>query len=189
MTKYDLLVKSGKKLFNVDDLVAIWSETDRRDALESIKGYVNRGKVFSLYKGIYSLEEDYNTLQLGQKLFTPSYISYYSALTIHGIIFQKYQDTHLFAETSKKILIDSNNYIYHKVKIDILLNRTGLVINNHYTIASKERAICDSLYINKGIAFDNLRDIDIDKLSSISKIYKNKRLERDVKKLIVQIKE
>ena len=182
-TKYDLLIQANKNIFNVDDLVAIWQSAKRRDALESIKGYIQRGKIFNLYKGIYSLREDFDYFELAQKLFTPSYISYYSALALHGIIFQKYSDIHLYALDSKTIKINEQKFIYHKVKKNILYNQRGLLREKNYIIASPERAICDSLYLNKNIAFDNLRNLDIKKILDISKIYQNKRLEKNIEKL------
>lgn len=187
MTRYDQLVKSGFNVFNVDDLVAIWSMSDRRDALESIKGYVKRGKIISVFKGIYALEKDYSKFELGQKLFTPAYVSYYSALAFHGIIFQQYEDIHLFAVNSKLLIIDDQKYIYHKVKNEVLNNDTDILNENHYAIASAERAICDSLYLNRTIAFDNLRGVDTQKLERISKIYNNKRLITDIQNLIKHI--
>lgn len=182
-TKYDLLIQTNKNIFNVDDLVAIWQSSKRRDALESIKGYIQRGKVFNLYKGIYSLRKDIDNFELAQKLYTPSYISYYSALALHGIIFQKYSDIHLCALNSKTIKINEQKFIYHKVKKSILYNRRGFLSEENYIIASPERAICDSLYLNKNITFDNLRNLDRKKILDISKFYQNKRLEKNIEKL------
>ena len=184
-TKYDLLIQTNKNIFNVDDLVAIWQSAKRRDALESVKGYIRRGKIFNLYKGIYSLRKDFDNFELAQKLFTPSYISYYSALALHGIIFQKYSDIHLCALDSKVIEINKRKFIYHKIKKSILYNQRGFSNEKNYLIASPERAICDSLYLNKNITFDNLRNLEREKMIAISKIYQNKRLERDIEELFL----
>ena len=184
-TKYDLLIQTNKNIFNVDDLVAIWQSAKRRDALESVKGYIRRGKIFNLYKGIYSLRKDFDYFELAQKLFTPSYISYYSALALHGIIFQKYSDIHLCALDSKVIEINERKFIYHKIKKSILYNQRGLSNEKNYLIASPERAICDSLYLNKNSTFDNLRNLEREKMIAISKIYQNKRLERDIEELFL----
>ena len=71
---------------------------------------------------------------------------------------------------------------------EILHVQDGIINLENYTIATPERAICDSLNLNKTIAFDNLRNVNSEKLESISKIYNNKRLEADVKKIIKQNK-
>jgi predicted transcriptional regulator of viral defense system len=186
MTKYEKLLKSNKNILNIDDFMAIWQESDRRLVLESIKGYAKRGKLINLFKGIYSLKSEYNPFELGQKLFTPSYISYYTALAYNGVIFQKYDDIHLFATNSKRITVNKNTYIYHKININILLNAKGIVNIDNFSIASPERSICDSLYINKDVAFDNLNNIDRNELISISKIY-TKRVQNDVINLVKNI--
>jgi hypothetical protein len=49
-------------------------------------------------------------------------------------------------------------------------------------IASAERAICDRLYLTSNYYFDNLENIDFEKLEEISQIY-NKRVVKQVKKL------
>lgn len=183
MTRYEMLLKSGCGVFNVDDLMVIWKTSTRRETLESIKGYINRKKVYNVYKGIYTSQENYNKLELAQKLVTPSYITYYTALAANGVIFQQYKDIHLFAKNSKKITVNGQNYIYHKVKTQVLMSSLGLKIVDNYTLAGVERSLCDSLYINKNMAFDNLRSINVNTLSDISKIYRNKRLENDVLKM------
>ena len=53
----------------------------------------------------------------------------------------------------------------------------------NYMIASKERAICDRLYLSKNYYFDNLENVNLEKLEIISEIY-NKRVILDIKKLI-----
>lgn len=188
MTRLEILQKTGFNIFTTDDLMVLWDVTNRRDVIESIKDYIRRERMYSIKRGIYSLDKDYDVNELAQKLLSPSYISYYSALAIHGIIFQKYSEIHCFALYSKDFNINDQKFIYHKINEDVLSIQEGIISEGKYTIASAERAICDSLYLNKTIAFDNLRNIDIEKLEKISRIYSNKRLEKDIKKLIKQIK-
>jgi predicted transcriptional regulator of viral defense system len=188
MTKYNLLLKSNKNVFTVDDLVLLWSSEDRRKALESVKGYIRAGKLFSVHKGVYSLDEEYSRFELAQKLYTPSYISYLTALAFHGIVFQYYEDIHLFAENSKNIEVGNEKYIFHKAKDRVLYNDKGIIQIDNYNIASPERAVCDSLYLNPNIGFDNLEQIDENKLTQISMIYENKLLIKRVSKLIENLR-
>jgi len=64
------------------------------------------------------------------------------------------------------------------------LNQLGLEHKKRYTIASVERAICDRIYLSKNYYFDDLSDIDFEKLEEISKIYNNKRVILEVNKLM-----
>jgi hypothetical protein len=49
-------------------------------------------------------------------------------------------------------------------------------------IASLERAICDRIYISPNYYFDNLSDVNWDKLEEIAQIY-NKRVIKEIKLL------
>lgn len=188
MTRLEILLKSKQNIFTTDDLMVLWKVSNRREIIESVKDYVRRQRLFPLRRGIYLLTREYNKNELAQKLISPSYISYYTALAIHGIIFQKYSEIHSFSPYSKTFVIDEQKYVFHMMSQEILHIQDGIMNFENYTIATPERAICDSLNLNKTIAFDNLRNVNIEKLESVSKIYKNKRLEADVKKLIDQIK-
>lgn len=186
MTRLEILQKTESNIFTTSDLMVLWSVSDRRDAIESVKDYIRRERMFSIKRGIYSLAKQYDVRELAQKLISPSYLSYYTALSVHGIIFQKYSEIHAFALYSKTIVINDQKFIYHKISNQILHIQEGIIVEKGYTIASSERAICDSLYLNKTLGFDNLRNIDVEKLVKISKIYENKRLENDIKKLVKQ---
>jgi hypothetical protein len=48
------------------------------------------------------------------------------------------------------------------------------------SIATKERAFLDTLYINSDYQFDNLRSVNWEKVFEILPIYFNKRLEKEV---------
>jgi len=188
MTRLEKLQKTNLNIFTTDDLVILWEVENRREAIESVKDYTRRGRMFSIKKGVYSLTKEYDIKELSQKLITPSYISYYTALGIHGIIFQKYSEIHCMASYSKTFDIKEQKFIYHKTTQEILHSQKGILIEANYTIANPERAVCDSLYLNSNSAFDNLRNVSIEKLQEVAKIYKNKRLEKDIEKLIQYIK-
>lgn len=184
MTKYEILLKSGLTVFSINDLMTLWTASSRRAVLESVKGYLKRGKLFRIYQGIYSLSTDYDQLELPQKIFPPCYISYYSALAWHGIIFQYYSDIHLFASNAKVVQLGKQRFVFHQVKPVVLFNQLGVESVDNYLMASRERAICDSLYLSSNLAFDNLNGVDWSKLKEIAQIYNNKRLLKDIKQLI-----
>ena len=52
---------------------------------------------------------------------------------------------------------------------------------DYYSIASKERAFLDVVYLNKDYHFDNLANLNWDKVFEILPIYHNKRLDKKVK--------
>ena len=184
MTILEILHKSGRNVFTTDDLVVMWDVSDRRDIIESIKDYIRRNRLYSPHRGVYTLNKEYESYELAQKLILPSYISYYTALARHGLIFQQYKEIHSFASYTKTITVDDQTYVYHKCKDVVLMNGIGIVQESNYSIASAERAVCDSLYLNRRAGFDNISNINSETLRKLARIYKNQRLQNDIDDLI-----
>lgn len=67
-----------------------------------------------------------------------------------------------------------------KIKDNILTNSAGIEQSDYYSIASKERAFLDVLYLNKGYHFDNLAPLDFNKVFELLPIYNNKRMSKKV---------
>ncbi len=181
------LILSGKKVFTIEDLAVIWEITERKRLINRIKYYLKNKRLISIHKGVYVYDKNYTPEDVAQKLFPMSYISLYTTSQMHGLTFQYYSTIYSISLKSKKYDTGGIIYIYHKVKESIFYNTLGLTNNGRYTFASKERTICDMLYVFPKISFDNLREIDIEKLKEISKIYNNKRLENSVKNIILNI--
>lgn len=177
------LALSGKKVFTTQDLAVIWQIPERRRLIENIKYYLREKRLTSIYKGVYAYGEDYTPLDIAQKLVPLSYVSLYTTSQMHGLTFQYYKTIYSVSLKSKKYKIGGQEYIYHRVKESIFYNSLGLIQNSRYTIAGKERTITDSLYVFPGLAFDNLHNVDKGKLLILSKIYNNKRLEKEIGKL------
>jgi len=188
LTKIEKLYKSDLNVFNIEDLAILWNISNRRQLLESIKYYLRKGRLKALKRGVYITEKEYSEFELAQKLYTPSYISLYTALGFHGIIFQYYKDIYSLSLINKEFLINNRNYIYKSVKSDIFWNSKGIIDKNNFKIASPERAICDSIYLNIESGIDNFNSININKLTQISRIYKSKILTKKINKLINIIK-
>ncbi len=135
------------------------------------------------YKGIYTLA-NYDIFELASKIKKNSYVSFETVLRKEWIVFQEYWET-IFLATDNTIEKSAVWYTFKciKIKDDILYNPLGIIKKNWYSIATPERAICDRIYSSKNYYFDNLADIDKEKLQEISQIY-NKRVILEVKKLI-----
>lgn len=187
ITNIEKLVSSGKKVFTIEDLAVMWQISERRRLIERIKYYLREKRLMHISKGVYAYGTDYTPMDVAQKLVPMSYISLYTTSQMHGLTFQYYETVYSIALKSKTYNINNKNYIYHKVKETIFYSQLGLVNNGRYTIADKERTICDCLYVYPGFYFDNLLGVNARKLSELSKLYGNKRLEREIKMLIKNI--
>jgi predicted transcriptional regulator of viral defense system len=187
ITSVERLATSGKKVFTIEDLAVLWQISERRKLIERIKYYLRKNRLIHISKGVYAYGQDYTTFDIAQKLVPLSYISLYTASQMHGLTFQYYETIYAISLRSKKYTIKDQQYIYHKVKEPIFYSQLGLIDNGNYIMADKERTICDCLYVFPGFYFDNLLSVDTEKLSLISKIYGNKRLEKEVSMLIKDI--
>ena len=184
VTKFESLILSQKNIFSLQDINAVWKIASRKKLLELIKYYIRTKRLMPLRRGLYAINTNFSELEIAQKLIPLSYISLYTALGIHGINFQYYQVIHSIAIASKKITSKNCNFIFHQIKTDIFYNATGLINEGHYTIASPERAICDTLYLYPQASFDNLSAISKNRLKKVIHIYENKRLLKSIHKLI-----
>ena len=182
--KLEILLTKTRTVFDIQDLAEAWGYLDYKKVKELARYYASKQKLFRVAHGLYSTTDTPDILEVAQKLQTPSYITYHTALSIHGINFQFYSSIHCFSKRKKEVGVLNQKIIYHQVKSQILFNPLGIEQKDNYNLASKERAICDSLYISPSIAFDNLKGTNPDKLLEISKIYGNKRVVRDVQRLL-----
>jgi predicted transcriptional regulator of viral defense system len=185
-TSIEKLIISDKPVFTIDDLAVIWQKPDRRQLVELVKYYVGQGRIAPIYKGIYAYGE-HTMLDIAQKLMPLSYLSLYTTAQMHGLTFQNYTTIFSMALFSKKYHLNGQAFEYHKVKEQIFYNPLGLECDGKNTIAGKERTIGDLMYVYPNIAFDNLSNVDTVLLSKIAGIYGNKRVERDIAKLIIEI--
>lgn len=183
LRKIETLLASPARVFTVGDLAVAWRVPDEVSLYSNIHYYIRTGRLRSVYKGVYALG-DYTAVELGQKLVTPSYVSFYTALAAHGIVFQHYEEIHLMARISKRMTVDGIPFVYHALKGPIFFDQTGIEDRGTYMMAGPERAMCDSLYLVPGLGFDSLLGVDMERLKKTAQLYQNKRLTRDIARLI-----
>lgn len=172
------LYKADNTVFTAKDIALIWQETNLNTLKSKIHYYVKRGSLQKIRRGIYSKDSNYNRYELGTKIYTPSYISLETVLQNEGVIFQNYQSIFVISYLSREIHCDNQNYVLRKLKDDILMEKMGIEVRNNYSIATKERAFLDAIYLYQDYSFDNLGSINWDLCFEISNIYSNKSLLR-----------
>ena len=187
MNKILVLNKTNKKIFSTQNLAVIWKESNKRKVLEIIKYYLRTNQIYQITRGIYSIEEFskediskniFLAFEISQKISPNSYISLYTALKYHGLIFQYYEDIYAIGKRNLEREIFNKKFIYQTLKDDIFRNEIGIVSKDGYRIADKERAFCDTLYLIPEATVDNVESLDISRVEEISKIYENKALEQ-----------
>jgi len=177
------LYQSQKTVFSIKDLVLIWKIDNPNYLKTKINRLIKSQKLYYIRKGFYGLDANYDKIELANKMITPSYCGLYTVLAQGGINFQYDSSVYSASNQSRTIIVEKTKYVYRKIKDSALLNSIGLNFLGDKTVASKERAIVDILYLSPDFAFDNLSDIDWDLCLQIAKIYSNKRLASQIKKL------
>ena len=177
------LMRSKNTIFTTKDVSLLWQEPDVNFVRKKLYRYIKAGKLYSVRKGVYAKDKNYEKYELATKIFTPSYISFETILTKAGVVFQFYGQVFVASYLTREFTIDGQTYVLKKVKDSILTNQTGIEVKENYFIASPERAFLDVVYLNKEYHFDNLSGINWGKVDEILPIYGgNKRMEAKVKK-------
>lgn len=177
------LMRSKSTIFTTNDVSLLWQEPDANFVRKKLYRYVKAGKLYSIRKGVYAKDKNYEKYELATKIFTPAYISFETVLASAGVVFQFYGQVFVASYLTREFTVDGQVYALKKVKDSILTNQIGIEVKENYFIASPERAFLDVVYLNKEYHFDNLSSIHWDTVDEILPIYGgNKRMETKVKK-------
>jgi predicted transcriptional regulator of viral defense system len=142
--------------------------------------YADRGDLYRIRKGLYTKSKSYNKLELATRILTPSYISFETVLAKEGLIFQYYEPIFVASYTTRDIAIDLQTYSFRKLKNEVLITSTGIEMAEETSIATKERAFLDMLYIKSDYHFDNIRALNWGRVFEILPIYNNQRMAKKV---------
>lgn len=166
--------------------------------LDKIKRDVDNGLLFRITRGIYETNPNANPCFLASSILSPSYLSFEFALSYYGLIPER-----VYAITSASLGIRKNktfiNYYGRFTFSDIpscaFPDGLRYISEGEYftRIASKEKAICDSLYkwrtvhsvhelkellfVDKRIDEDEFSSCDFVELLRIASLYKRTNLE------------
>lgn len=170
--KIDKIAKSGEILFHTQDLANLWRIKDSNTLYIQIKRYVDRGILFRIYKGFYSLKplNEIEPILLGARaLHEFCYVSAETVLFQAGII-QQYSNKITFVSSkSRKFKIGKNNYYSRKLSDKYLFNLTGIKNKGGINFADVSRAVADMLYFNPNAHFDAERLINWKNVRTIQK--------------------
>lgn len=175
------LYQLPQTVFTTNEIAIILNESNLDRLKSRISYYTKNKKIIRLRKGLYA-KKDYNIFEVSAKIFTPSYISLETVLQKEGVIFQYYNSIFLVSYLSRRIKCADHEFIYKKIKNEILLNPKGIVANSGYAIASRERAFLDAIYLYKEYHFDNLSAINWEQAMELAEMYNSKSLVKRLNK-------
>ena len=172
-------------VFSTKEIALILGEADLNLVKSKISYYVKKGVLIHLRRGIYAKSSGYEVFEAANKILTPSYISLETVLQKEGVVFQDYGNV-IFVISYQTREIKLGDYIirFKKIKNEILTNPEGIDTENGYSIATKERAFMDALYLYKDYYFDNLDGLDWEKAKRLLPVYSSKTMERRFKNYV-----
>ncbi len=156
------ILKTDQTVFSFKELLLLLQPIDKDSLKSRLHYYTKKGDLYHIRRGLYAKDAQYNRFELATKVFTPSYISFETVLASAGIIFQYYSQIFVASYQSREIECDGQSYIYRRLKKTILTHPAGIDFGKQYSIATKERAFLDSIYLNKKYHFDNLAPLNWD---------------------------
>ena len=177
------LMRSNKTVFTFNDVVLLWGKPDIKFVKKKIYRYIKAGKMYSIRRGLYAKDKNYDKFELATRIFTPSYISFETVLGKAGVTFQYYSQIFVVSYLTREITTDGQKYSFRKIKDSVLTNNAGLKHEENYSMATPERAFLDVIYLHKDYHFDNLSSLNWDKVYEILPIYGgNKEMAKRVDK-------
>ena len=185
MEKADILsiLRGSNTVVTLKKILLASGETNPNLLKSRLNYYVKKGELYSVRRGVYAKDRNYNRLELATKIYTPSYVSFETVLREAGITFQYYERIFVASYITREIIADGQTYEYKRIKDSFLTNPAGIEKKEGYLIASPERAFLDVLYRTKSYHFDNLRSLNWDKVFALLPLYANMRMEKAVKKI------
>ncbi len=185
----EVILRSPRTVFSIEDVALMWGEEDNKTITRRLYTYVKSGKLIRVHRGLYAKDKNYDRLELATRLYTPSYISFETVLTREGINFQYYGNIFVASYINREIIIGDKKITFVRMKDYVLSNTMGIEHIKGYAIATPERAFLDRIYVSKDYYFDNLNNLNWDKVFKILPIYYNKRMEKTVKEYFKAYKE
>jgi hypothetical protein len=172
------LLQSKQTVFSINEIALIGDFKETKNLKSQLNYYVKTNLLLNIRKGFYA-KHNFSIEEFACKLYTPSYLSLDYVLQKKGIVFQYNTEITAVSYLSRNINLDFSNLRYRKIKHEVLLNTLGIIRQeNGVNIATAERAVLDSLYLNKSGYFDNALALDVDLMKKMLAMYKSKALEK-----------
>ena len=170
---------------------------DYSNPLDKIKRDVDNGVLFRLTKGIYETDKNVDSYLLASSILSPSYLSFDWALSFYELIPEKVvaiTSASLGVRKNKTFINRFGRFEYSDISPKAFSEGLTSLESGDYIvkIATKEKAICDSLskwrvvnnindlkellFIDKRIDIDEFNSCDFKLMSRLAALYNKKNL-------------
>lgn len=180
MKYMDLQREVASNVFTLLDVIKLFPDEREQLVKVQLSRFAKKELISQIKRGIYCFDQKkIDEFDLANRLYQPSYISLETALNYYGIIPDISQSvTSVTLTTTKAMMNQFGSFTYTKIAHRLFFgfikvqSVEGL---SHFTIAQKEKALLDYLYIRKIRSFIDLRlnlnTIDSEIYRSYSKSY------------------
>jgi len=167
-------VDSKLEIFTMEDLMKLFPHEKEESMARLVYSWIETGKIVRLKRGIYQIaypeKKILPDMYIANRLYSPSYISLETILSMHGIIPEIAMS--VTSVTTKATRLFKNTYggfSYRTLKKEYftgyyLLNERGFAI----LAAEPEKAVVDFLYLNNLFKIDRADAGSMKKLSKKS---------------------
>ena len=152
----DISTKSNKIVFGGANMIVTTSMlkerySDYANQLDKIKRDVDSGVLIRLNRGLYETNKNVDPCFLAPAILSPSYLSFDYALSYYGLIPERVvaiTSASLKVRKNKTFINDFGRYEFSDIPMSAFSEGLTYIEDGEYAakIASKEKAICDSLY-------------------------------------------
>lgn len=183
--KLDILHKSGKTVFSTADLALAWGVENKNVLRVEIARAKSANYLAAIRRGLYHIPDiKVDTLELAGKLKKNSYASFETVLAREGVVRQWYDTIFCASDRKTDIKNTYGTFAYRRLPTEILNDRRGIVHSGFYSIATKERAVCDYFYAVGYVHLDDTTTLDKEALRDMATLYHNRRLSADIARLV-----
>ena len=190
------LIARGISMFSPLEFRRIFSVT--KSAANFFINYHLKTELFvKIRNGLYMLT-DYpaNYYLIANRIYAPSYISFDTALSFHGIIPETiYAVTSATTKITREFKADNIRFVYHKLKKEAYTGYKAIKhSDNTILMAEPEKALADYLYFvalkKRGLHYErlDLKKIKKANLLSYVKLFKKPEMIKLVEKIYVEFR-
>ena len=153
-------------IFSSHSLSQILGITERRSLFLVIKRLINQGILEKLERDVYVPKgKTPLTFQVANYLYTPSYISFETALNYHGVLSQfPYEMTNATPKKTITKVVDERVFSYTHIKKDLYWGYEKTL--EGFLLATPEKALLDQAYLyTKGLKGLSLDEYDMSRMN------------------------
>lgn len=188
---YQKIKNYQKSIFTLNDITLLTGQ-DKKSATVTANRLVKKGILSKIEREKFCLKnEDVKTIACS--IVKPSYISFFFAIYLHGGTTQIPIELQIACLKNRRpVRYEENNITFHKMQVNALTGYNVIKNNDgkQYVLASKEKAIVDSLAYPSLCPFDEVveaisrfgKEVDFKLCRKYARLLKSKQLEKRLEK-------